>query len=44
MRLMKPERGRARDEWPPRDERLLLFPPPREKKEDALREYDGREA
>jgi len=39
MRLMKPDRGRARP--PPREDPP---PAPNEKNEDALREYDGREA
>ncbi len=41
MRLMKPLRGRARP-WPREYERDE--PPPREKKEDAERAKEGREA
>lgn len=44
MRLRKPERGRARDEWPREAEYALLPPPPpKEKKEEELRAYVGRE-
>lgn len=38
MRLMRPDRGCARP-WPREEDP----PPPNEKIEDALREYDGRD-